>query len=104
MMTLKIIEEVLEYIRGLSSLAEREQIAKYLERQRELGHRLVKPVSKSLREGIHEIRPGPHRLLFFYATGMIVIVHAFRKKTRKTPGHEIDKAINKRRIWQHENL
>ena len=94
-----MVKEVQEYIRGLSRQAEREQIDRYLARQMELGHRLVLPVSRPLRDGIHEIRPGPHRLLFFYKEGRIQIVHAFRKKTRETPDWEIKAALKRRELF-----
>jgi phage-related protein len=90
-------DEVKAYIKALSSNTEKAQIAQYFDRQEELGHRLKEPVSKSLGEGINEIRPGPHRFLFFYHKGSIFVVHAFRKKTQHTPDHEIKVAIRKKR-------
>ena len=102
-MDIVLTNEVKWYIQNLSSIAEKAQIYQYLERQAELGHRLKEPVSKSLREGINEIRPGPHRLLFFYHKGQMIIVHAFRKKTQKTPGHEIEAVVRKKEEWiRHE--
>ena len=88
------------YIQKLSAVSEQAQVYQYLVRQEELGHRLKAPVSKTLRDGVHEIRPGPHRLLFFYDKGRIIIIHAFRKKTQKTPIHEISAAIRKREEWK----
>lgn len=88
------------YIKGLSNTTEKAQISQYLDRQQELGHRLKEPVSKPLRDRINEIRPGSHRFLFFYHKGKIVIVHAFRKKTRETPDYEIKAAIRKRALWR----
>ena len=102
-MDIILTDEVKEYIKGLSSVLEKAQIYQYLERQEALGHRLKEPVSKSLREGINEIRPGSHRLLFFYYKGQIIIVHAFRKKTQRTPSYEIKAAVRKRGGWvSHE--
>ncbi len=92
-------DEVEAYIQGLSSVSEKAQIYQYLERQTELGYRLKAPVSKPLREGINELRPGPHRLLFFYHKGRIVMVHVFRKKTQVTPNHEIEAAVRKKEGW-----
>ncbi len=92
-------EDVRKYIRELSSIAEKAQISRYIDRQEELGHRLKEPVSKHLRDGIHEIRPGPHRVLFFFDKSRIVLIHAFRKKTRETPTCEIEAAIRKKDRW-----
>jgi len=102
-MEIILTDEVKAYIKALSSSTEKAQIVQYLNRQEELGHRLKMPVSKSLGDGVNEIRPGPHRLLFFYHKGKIIIVHPFRKKTRETPDHEIKAAMHKSDTWrQHE--
>ena len=98
-MDIVLTDEVKKYIKGLSSATEQAQIYQYLERQEELGHRLKEPVSKSLGHGVNEIRPGPHRFLFFYERGRIVIIHAFRKKTQETPEYEMKAAIRKRNRW-----
>ena len=99
-MDIELSEDVVTYIKALSSITEKAQITQYLNRQAELGHRLKEPVSKALRDGINEIRPGPHRLLFFYGKQKICIIHAFRKKTRQTPDAEIKAAMRKRGEWK----
>lgn len=99
-MKLYLTDEVKDYIAALSSAAEKHQVDRYFERQKELAHRLRMPVSRTLRDGIHEIRPGPHRFLFFYRADEIVVVHAFRKKTKKTPEGEINAAIRKRQAYE----
>lgn len=99
-MEILLSNEVQSYITGLTSQTEKAQISQYLDRQEELAHRLKEPVSKSLRGGINEIRPGPHRLLFFYDNGRIIIIHAFRKKTQQTPEYELKAAIRKRSEWR----
>ena len=102
-MEIILSDEVSVYIKELSSVSEKAQIAQYLDRQEELGYRLKEPVSKPLHDGVSEIRPGPHRFLFFYYKAQIVVIHAFRKKTRRTPAHEIKSAIRKKEAWrQHE--
>ena len=90
------MDEIEDYIKGLSRISEREQIYQYFERQKELSHRLKEPVSKALHDGINEIRPGPHRFLFFYQAHQIIVVHAFRKKTRATPLREIEAAVKRK--------
>ena len=42
---------------------------------------------------MYELRPGSNRILFFFYDGeRFVLLHGFRKKTQKTPRHEIDTA------------
>ncbi len=102
-MDIILTDEVKKYIKALSSTTEQAQIYQYLERQEELGHRLKEPVSKPLEHGINEMRPGPHRFLFFYERGQIIVIHVFRKKTQKIPDYELKTAIRKRDQWrQHE--
>ena len=98
-MEILITEDVLSYMATVTDEVERHRIGRYLDRQEQLGFRIKEPVSKPLGHGIYEVRPGPHRLLFFYARGQIVVIHAFRKKTPRTPGKEIDTAIRRREEW-----
>ena len=88
-----LLESVEKYINALSSSTERCQVVRYLERQGQLAFVLREPVSKKLSHGINEIRPGPHRLLFFYHSGSIVVLRAFRKKSRSAPDWEIMSAV-----------
>ncbi len=56
-------------------------------------NRYKKQVIKKLDDGLYELRPGDNRLLFFFYDGArFVLLHGFRKKTQKTPRHEIDMA------------
>lgn len=45
--------------------------------------------------GLFELRPGAHRIFYCYHEGKIVMLHAFRKKSNKTPKREIDTAYNR---------
>lgn len=45
--------------------------------------------------GLFELRSGPHRIFYCYHEGMIVLLHAFRKKTNKTPKREIEIAYQR---------
>lgn len=65
------------------------------------GHELREPFSKSLGEGIFELRiscGGKNcRILYFFKTGKrIILMHAFIKKTRKIPPAVIRKAKQRR--------
>jgi phage-related protein len=106
-MDIVLLPETAAYIAALSDDVEKAQIYSYFERQKSLGFRLKGPVSKTLRGFIHEIRPGPNRFLFFYDRHRIVIVHAFRKKSQRTPEKHIGAAVRKREVYlkweRHEN-
>src|SRR6059058_3155965 len=43
---------------------------------------------------VWQLRPQPHRIFFFFDSGRhcYVLLHGFRKKTRKTPSQELEKA------------
>ncbi|MFQ6100763.1 MAG: type II toxin-antitoxin system RelE/ParE family toxin [Anaerolineae bacterium] len=82
---------VVEFINGLS---EREQTAvgRHLLLLQEFGVHLGAPYTRPItgHRKLWELRPGPIRLLYFAHTGRrFVILHAFRKKSRKTPKREI---------------
>ena len=51
-----------------------------------------------------ELRPGGDRVLFFtWVGGAFVLLHAFEKKTQKTPESEIKKAEREYRDWMERN-
>ena len=61
------------------------------------GNQLREPYSKSLEDGIFELRAKvgtdiSRVLYFFYYEGRIILTHGFVKKTQKTPVSEIKKA------------
>ena len=45
--------------------------------------------------GLYELRPGSHRIFYCYHGGVLVLLHAFRKKSNKTPQREMDTAYNR---------
>ena len=45
--------------------------------------------------GLFELRPGAHRVFYCYHEGKVVLLHAFRKKSNKTPQRELDTAYNR---------
>jgi phage-related protein len=64
------------------------------------GPLLGSPHSKSLGEGLFELRPksrsGIGRAFFCYCSGrMIIVLHAFIKKTQKTPQRDLTIARNR---------
>lgn len=69
------------------------------------GPRLGEPFSKSLGDGIFELRSKQasnivRSLYFFFDGRRIVITHGFLKKTQKTPRGEIDRAKRYRDEWR----
>ena len=48
---------------------------------------------KSLRGQIRELRIASFRIIFFAKNGTLWFVSGFRKKTQKTPLHEIEQAL-----------
>ncbi|HCU25070.1 MAG TPA: hypothetical protein DF383_08635, partial [Deltaproteobacteria bacterium] len=45
--------------------------------------------------GLYELRPGNHRIFYCYHKGAIVLLHAFRKKSKQTPQKEIETAYGR---------
>ena len=70
----------------------------------EYGDRAREPLSKSLGDGIFELRSieGNNivRLLYFFDKGRIIIAtNGFMKKTQKTPKSEIELAVKRRKKY-----
>ena len=89
---------VLEYIRDLTK-QEKTKISKYIEYLRVSSGVLDEPYSKHIKGKIRELRVdfGKNRHRIFYFTFIkknIIFLHAFLKKTPKTPTNEIKKAEN----------
>ena len=64
------------------------------------GTRIGEPYTKHLEDGIWELRPGSNRVLFFFfRDDTFVLLHAFRKKSQKTPRSEICRAKAERVDW-----
>ena len=76
------------------------QISQYIQFLADHGTRLGENITKHLDGEIWELRPGNNRVLFFYfKDNTYVLLHHFRKKTRKTPKREIDKAKSEMLDW-----
>jgi len=59
----------------------------------QVGNRTREPLSKSIGKGLFELRVRVCRVFYCFKPGrIIVLVHAFTKKTQKTPKGEIDMA------------
>lgn len=72
-------------------------VARMLLLLEEFGVNLGSQYAKHIEGKIWELRPKPNRLLYFAHTGCrFIILHAFRKKTRRTQRKDI--AIAERRM------
>ena len=89
--------DVLEYINALQE-TERAQIVKVLRLLEELGLRVRMPHARPLakHKPLWELRPGANRVIYFAHSGRrFIMLHAFRKKGRKTPRKHIAIAENR---------
>ena len=87
---------VLEYIEGLSD-KEQAKVSKYIEFLRVHKGYLEEPYSKHIKGKIRELRidfaKNMHRIFYFvFIKRTVILLHAFLKKTRKTPASEIKRA------------
>lgn len=65
----------------------------YIDILQEMGTRVGEPVTKHLDGEIWELRPLSNRILYaYFDNNTFVLLHHFRKKTKKTPAREIEKA------------
>lgn len=77
-----------------------DKVLLYIRLLEDKGTWLGEPYVKHLGDGIWELRPTPERILFFLDDGGIfVLLHHFRKTTRKTPLREIKIAKAKRKDY-----
>lgn len=92
------IQQFLETLRSQAATSKDariqfKQISLYIELLQKNGTKLTSQIVKSIDKELWELRPGNNRILFFYFDhGTYVLLHHFRKKTKKTPKKEIDKA------------
>ncbi len=69
------------------------QATLYIELLQKNGTLLPDNITKHIEEDIWELRPGNNRIFYFYCgNNSFVLLHSFRKKTKKTPRREINKA------------
>jgi phage-related protein len=96
-------EPVLDFIRSLPKV-ERSQVGRIIRKLEEEGTALRMPQSRPLvsAESLFELRVSGeqniYRVLYFHFTGRtFVLVHAFTKKTQRTPEKEIKIALQRLR-------
>ena len=91
----------LDYIGSLNK-ADQATVAHTVELLRAVGLELARTERARRVEGpIWELRPMPHRLLYYAGSGRVFwILHAFRKKSGKTRRRDIDTAERRMREIQ----
>lgn len=101
-----------EFIKELDKEAIKSKEARVLLKQvihqinilEKLGTRAGENFTKHIENEIWELRPGDRRILFFmWVENKIVLLHAFHKKTNKTPRREIEKAKSEIKDWLMRN-
>ena len=103
-MTVKTFEISLENY-YLKNKKERVKIFAYIELLKDRKGYLNEPYAKHITGKIRELRVdfsrSRHRIFYFTAVGKrIILLHAFLKKTSKTPNEEIGKALrNYSVVW-----
>ncbi len=88
----------LEYIQKIPT-KDRGKIAAYITLLCDYNGRLDEPYSRHIRSGIRELRieiaHNRHRIFYITVEGKkIILIHAFLKKTPRTPEQEITRALN----------
>jgi phage-related protein len=96
--------EMRDWLRGLAE-KEQEACVDRLANLQELGHELDFPASEHLEDKIYQLRARKNKvrlrmLYFFHERVAAVVTHGFKKKTKKTPPAEIEKAKKKRERYQ----
>lgn len=93
-------QPALEYIRELSEKRDKDsrinlnKINNYIEALKQYGTRIGKPFVKYLDKGIWELRPLGNRIFFVvWVNETFVLLHAYEKKSQKTPEKELKRAL-----------
>lgn len=84
-----------DFIKSLQT-EDKAKILRYIELLKKLGTTITYPYSEHLMGSLWQLRPLPHRLIYVAWSGhRFVMLHAFRKKSRKTKQKDIDIALSR---------
>lgn len=94
-----------EFIAALPN-KEQAKILAYMKELKRQGHNLRRPMADYLGSGIYELRPGNHRVFYFFFVGNnAVLAHAIRKKTDKILNEDLLTCMKrKEEIKSQKNL
>ena len=102
MFEIVILEEAERYIVHLPR-QQQNKVTAYLRRLETEGFNLRRPLADNLGHGsgLWELRPGRHRFLYFFHKRVIIVVaHAFLKKTDNIAQTEINLALKRKREYE----
>ncbi|MBN1585901.1 MAG: type II toxin-antitoxin system RelE/ParE family toxin [Candidatus Omnitrophica bacterium] len=90
-----------EYMEKLSA-PQQDKVFAYLRRLQEVGPQLKRPAGDYLggKIKLYELRPGRHRILYYFHGKNIVLLHAFLKKTDEIPKKDIELALFRKDICE----
>ena len=81
------------------------KISYQIRRLETYGTRNGMPIIRHIEDDIWELRPIPDRILFAaWIEDSFILLHHFRKDTKKTPRREIDKAKRELEDYRQRNL
>ena len=101
------IDEYYKELARDSKTTDLSRIELYLQRLKDYGpdvNRYHHNTIKKIQGDVFELRPGNHRIFYFYFSGNeIILLHAFRKSSQKTPKKEIKQAIKEMKDHKRRN-
>lgn len=100
-MKVGVDKRVEKFLQDLS-IIEKARISRVANLFSDKGFQLTELYLKKITRSIWELRAGKVRLLFGVIQGQAIIVHAFLKKTDKTPLKEIKTAEGRLRIYEEQ--
>ena len=100
-------EPAIDYLDSLDETVQA-KIVSYIDLLLEKKGRLKYPYTRHIKDKIWELRvdfaKNYHRIFYFIFTGKrIIFLHAFSKKTNRTPRRELEKAINNYKDFLNNN-
>lgn len=98
-MNIIVDERVKKVIKSLSKI-ERSRVSGYIDLFSVNGFNMTSQYLKKLDNNLWELRPGDIRILFGLVGSNAIFVYVFKKKTQKTPRHEIQTAKNRLKGYQ----
>jgi phage-related protein len=84
---------------GLVPKRQQDKTIAYLDRLKQVGFGLKRPIADNLGGGLglYELRPDRNRILYcFHRRTQIILLHAFLKRTDKIPVREIEIALKRK--------
>ncbi|MFH1800152.1 MAG: type II toxin-antitoxin system RelE/ParE family toxin [Candidatus Omnitrophota bacterium] len=95
-------EPVRDYIKDLA-LEDKAKVFAYLKQLSDVGPQMRRPMADYMgnKTGLYELRPGKHRVIYFYMERKnIILLHALYKKTDKIPEGDVETALWRKEICQ----